>query len=254
MIGFCEDASKFVNRDIMFPDARYVIDTIANQQAYFLDPAPLRVDRVYLNAQPLVPVDSDINTLEGHQIGLYDQSAQQGIQPVGGDGPPGQTGRYAPQWIAAAPVGYPFPNNNGMPTGLPYQPGSRGQYYWRGGEVGIVPAPQSTSEVLVIEGILIVPALTALNQTTMYPDTWALALAWKMCEFARFSDDSDRAAESRNYAASQYDALMVEARMWNRRRTGDQPRTIFVRTRRSAYITGNNRSSNGYFWDGGGGY
>jgi hypothetical protein len=208
---------------------------------------------VYLNAQPLIPTDSDLNTLQGNQIGLYDQTATQGpVQAAGGDGPPGQTGAYMPQWVAAAPQAYPYPNYQlgvGAPTGLPYQPGDRGRYYWRGGEVGIVSPPAGTGETLVIEGILIVPTLTALTQTTYYPDTWALAIAWKICEFAKFSDDSDRAAEARNYAATQYDKLMADARMWQRRRTGDQPRTLQVRTRRSAYITGNNR----YGWYGGGG-
>ncbi len=249
MIGFCDDASKYLNRDILFPDARYVIPTVANQQEYSMDPFPLRVDRVYLNGQLLVPVDGGINTMEGHQIGLYDQTAQGSVQAIGGGGPPGQQGSYMPQWIAAAPVGYPYASNSyggSAPTGLPFSPGMRGRYYWRGGVIGVEQIPNTSGELLVIEGILMVPVLTALTQYTMFPDTWALALAWKICEFARYSDDSDRAAEARNYAAQQYDILMRDARMWNRRRDGDQPRTMFVRTRRSAYITGNARGFNGY--------
>jgi hypothetical protein len=255
MVRQVNNASKYINRDIMFPLARYVISTVANQQQYVVDPAFLEVHAAYLNGQLIVPSDTATayGTLEGHQIGLYDQSGT-GAPVSGSAAPSGVQGTYTPQWIAEAPESFPAPNRMGgigLTASVAF-PGMRPMYTWEGGSFTLIPADSSNgTENLVIRGIIIVPSITATTQYTLYPDSFNVALAWKTVEYCRFSDDSDRAAEARNYAASQYDKEMRQWRTWNRRRTGDQPQTLFVRTNRSAYLKGNQRFLRG---NGGGGY
>lgn len=237
-------ASKMLSRDIYFPEARWVIPTIANQQEYQIDPAVIETLRVYLNGQLLTP--TTLQLLEGHQTGLYDQSGN-GVPPAGGGGPPGDTGVYTPQVWAQQPATFPVPNGQmGLsPNGTAWYPGRRPAYYWRGGFLGIVPAPASAGSLITLDAIIQVPTLKALGDITEFPSICLDALVWKACELAMFADNSNSSAEARNYCASQYDREMRKLRTWNRRRDGDRPRTPTLRTNRSSYITGNNRSMSG---------
>jgi hypothetical protein len=256
MVRQVNNASKYLNRDILFPLARYVISTVANQQQYVVDPAFLDVQAAYLNGQLLVPSDTATayGTLEGHQIGLYDQSGTAAPVEPGSAAPSGVVGTYTPQWISTYPATYPVANYQsgvGLTDAVSF-PGQRPTYTWEGGSFTVIPAPAATgTNNLVIRGVIIVPAITATTQYTLYTDSMNMALAWKVVEYCKMSDDSDRAAEGRNYAASQYDKEMRQWRTWNRRRTGDQPHTLFVRTNRSAYIRGDSRFLRG---NSGGGY
>lgn len=246
MIAWVDEASQVINRDVEFPECRWLINTLANYGEYALNPYAIKVDRVYLNGMLIIPTDEGIQTLEGHQIGMYDDTGQNtssnlSIAPV-----TGTNGTYIPAWMAQATSAYPPNTLGGVSPAQPWINGQRPRSYWRGGVIGIVPAPASAgTQNLVVEGVGGVPELENLNDSTQYPRNFLTALAWKVVELAKFADDSDRASESRNYAASQYDKHMRQLRTWNRRRTGDAPRTPKVKTNRSVYITGQNRYNSG---------
>lgn len=237
-LGYLERASKWLNREILFPLARWVIPTIAAQGEYVVTPGVLRTDSVRLNGQ-LVSFRSQA-TMEGRQIGYPDMSGVAATQNT--SAPPGG-GVYAPAWVSAVPSLYP--TNFGIGGMDPYtQAFTTGQsptYFWRGGAIDITPAPSMNGGQLVIEGVASVPIISATTQETMFLPTCVECLAWKMAELAKFSDDSDRAAEARNYAASQANSEMRKLRTWNRRRTGDNLQTPKVRDRRSLWLSGNNR-------------
>jgi hypothetical protein len=247
LLGFLDRANKLLNRDVLFPEARWVIPTVANQQEYQIDPPVIETLRVYCNGQLLTP--TTLQLLEGHQIGLYDQSGT-GAPPTGSGAPPGVQGTHTPQWVAQSPETYPVQSGSygGLaPNTTPWFPGRRPSYYWRGGFLGLVPAPASAGSYLVLEGVAQTPSITTTTTMTQWPTMCLDALVWKMCELAMFSDNSSSSSEARNYAASMYDKEMRRIRTWNRRRDGDMPRTPVLRTNRSGYITGNNRFGSGGF-------
>src|SRR5271166_6927847 len=70
LLGYLSESQQVLIRDVELPEGRIIITTVANQQEYST-PELIKVYRVYMNGQLLVP--ADLQTLEGHQIQMYDQ-------------------------------------------------------------------------------------------------------------------------------------------------------------------------------------
>ena len=245
LIRLANRAMKILNRDIEFPQARWDIPVVPGQATYNLSPVPLSTDAVYVNGQPLPASTKKI--MAGAQIGAFDQAGSTVPTATGIEIPGGAaTAQYVPSWIAQGPANYPVTQTGLGGLASPFYGGQRPVYYLDSGYLGIEPAP--LAGIITMWGTPVVPDNVALSEGTLFPTNCITALVWKMCEIAKFSDDSDRAADGRNYAASQYEREMRDLRVWNRRRTGDDNKLMIPRTRRSQYVKGNNRvfTSNGY--------
>ena len=190
LIVFLNQAQWKLMRDVLFPSARMSIPTVPNQQEYQTGTI-LQTDSVYVNGQLAVP--SDIPTLEGHQIGLYDQGLRGGNPaPVPGSAaPPSTSGPYAPTWSSVTPQGYPVANWSGWPApdSVPACTGQRPRYYFRGGFIGLVPAPANSPPLdtngnpipnLVIDGVFLPPAIGSLADPMVFPNHFTEALGWSL--------------------------------------------------------------------------
>jgi len=153
LINFYNIASQEVIRDVEFPESRVTTTTVANQQEY-ATPELITVYRVYLAGQLLTP--TTLQVLEGHQSMDYDQNALSGYpvtttQTPGSGGPPGTTGPYSPSWNVTPPAAYPVANAFGPPVAdaQMWGPNQRPRYYFRGGSIGIVPAPAGVYDLVL---------------------------------------------------------------------------------------------------------
>jgi hypothetical protein len=226
---------KKLMRDVMFPPARVQMYTIPNQQEYQYQGVCLRPDSVYLNGQLLDPTDS-VATLEWQQVGLFDTGAgianptpAPATQPYStGSGLPLSTmGPFAPSWGTLTPQGYPINTYGRWPAPsaagvFPCSTGQKPRCYPRGGYVGIVPAPANGPPQdsfgnpipnLVFDGIFLPPTVAAVNSPLVFPDNFDQALAWGCVLFGKFSDDTNKTSESRNFALSMYKDAIVDCRM-----------------------------------------
>lgn len=239
MIRLANRAMKILNRDILFPQARWDITVVAGQYGYEIAPTNLTTDAVQCNGQLLSGTTK--KAIQGQQLGYPSQGSASAITATGIEIPGGATGSvYLPTWVAQGPATYPVPNGGPLGPGSPFYGGAQPQYFWDGGYLVVVPAPQAGT--ITLWGVPVVPDVQYLTDGTYFPANCVTCLVWKMCEIAKFADDSDRAAEARNYAASQYEKEMRSLRVWNRRRTGDDSKVIVPRTRRSEYVKGNHKA------------
>jgi hypothetical protein len=245
LISFYNQAASQLVRDVEFPQSRIIGQTIMNQQEYPL-PEFIRIIRVYVAGQLVVP--TSLQVLEGHQIEVYDQGQGDGISQTvpatGSGGPPGVVPGFAPGWVVQSPASYPVSNSWGppAPSSQVWFNGQRPRYYFRGGSIGLVPAPSGIVDI-VIEGLRVPTPVINLTDAIPFPFNYGQALAWKVCELAKFSDDDDRAADQRNYAAQQYEIHMRRIRQINKSYDGDGPRRPNFRTYRGFYYKGNNRNA-----------
>lgn len=249
LLGYLSEAQQVLIRDIQFPESRIIIDTIADQQEYST-PELITVYRVYMNGQLLVP--QDLQTLEGHQIQQYDQglasgAREPGTQAPGSGGPAGNLGNYTPAVWVEPPATYPVANNWGTPgpdagPWTPVSVGGRPIYYWRGGFIGIVPAPAAGGYSLTIDCLIVPTDVTTLGQTMLFANNMRMALVWKMVEYAKFSDDDDTAARQAQVAMSNYEKEMRKLRINRRQYDGDSKRMPKFLTQRSFFQKGNNRN------------
>jgi len=240
MINLANSATKTANRDVLFPQARWDIPIISGQGTYQISPAVITTDVVYVNGMILPQSSPDL--MQGQQLGVNDQTGTNAVTATGVNIPDGATGIYTPQWISEGPATYPFLGIGA--SGLaPWYNGYNPVYYWLGGYLGITPAPLGSGYITMF-GVPVVPDFVLTTDASYFPINFINAIAWKICELAKFSDDTDRSAEARNYAANQYEKEMRSLRTWNRRRKGDDTATPVVVTNRSYYVRGNNRTFN----------
>lgn len=244
MLDFLDRASKRLMRDVLFPAARISTQTVANQQLYQL-PVVLQILSVYVNGQLASPTDQA--TLEGHQIDLYDQGfyGALGTQTSGSAGPTGTTGTFTPKWNIRPPAEYPVQNSWGWPR-PDAQPSGTTQpprFFFRGGYIALVPAPANAAPVvngvavdnLVMDCVMLPDTIVSLNQRLWYDEQFVPALAWAIVADAKFGDDTQKTAESRNYAAGEYRRCVGDLRMWKATYTGDAPGGAKVQTSRAYY-------------------
>ena len=240
LLNFIDRGNKRLVRDVRFPDSRMTTPTVANQQEYQLPPIILPL-RIYVAGQLAIP--SDIDTLEGHQTGLYDQTTSTtGTAPLSGSGAASSAGPFEPQWVEQTPLSYPVSNGwqTPAPDSQPWFIGQRPRYYLRGGYLGLVPAPANTTPVTItVDCIRLPDTITASGQTLTVPDHFMDALVWAAASYAKFADDGQTSAASRDYAEQQYMARMRELRGWRKLYDeGDSPsgpKPLTYRARYSGY-------------------
>jgi hypothetical protein len=248
ILSFVDMAQRHLVQELLFPSSRLTTTTVANVQYYQL-PDTLRIDRVYLNGQIIVEVAGNIDTLEGRQIGYYDQYGSGSFTPTS-DGPPGTVGPAAPQWSLQAPTSYPFVNNWGPPapaTG-PNMIGQQPVYYRRGGGIGIVPLPAG-NYTLAIDCVLSPTRLVNTTDTLLVPSNYLDALAWYTVVLAKFADDTQGTNDQRNFAQQMYMSNLSDLRSWVRQYSIDEGK-VLVRNNRNYFVFGGNRvnNTNGMWW------
>jgi hypothetical protein len=216
-------AQQQVTLELDWPESTILFTTVASTtngaQEYQL-PEILKITRVYLAGQPIVP--TSIPALQGDQIQFYDM-----------------TGTNAqPQWQTQPPTAYPTTTSGstgyGGGTGnTPWSPGSRPKWYFRGGNIGIIPAPSNAVQAQLD----IIPIPIALVNTTdvcQYPDNFRDALAWKIAEFALYADNNQEVVG----ASQAYDKCIVKLRKWIDDMNMMMPKSPFPRTTRMNFRGG----------------
>ena len=236
LLAYLSIASKELTRELRVPDSRMWFSTVSGVQEYQLQEV-LRIYRVYY-AGELLP-RTDIPTLEGYQIQLYDNSAQ-GAGPAGGilSGVP--TLYYtsvAPQWSSAPITGTPAMDGGGSSFAQPYSqswyPGRRPVYYIRGvGNLGIVPAPAGAVPV-AIDCVRQPPQIVNITQVLTLPDITREALMYKVLALAYQSDRGAEAQALRQNMMSSYADELQKVRHWSETYSGTS-RGINMLTQRSA--------------------
>lgn len=236
LLSFIDRGNKRVVRDVKFPDSRLTTTTVANVGEYQLPPIILPL-RVYVAGQLAVP--TDINTLEGHQVGLYDQTTGgTGALPANTSAPPGTTGPYAPQWVDQTPLSYPVGNSwvTPAPDSQPWYNGQRPRYYLRGGYIGLVPAP-ANAVTLTVDCVREPDTITATAQAMTTPDVFQDAIVWAAAAYCAYADSSSVGAAQRQIAEENYQRFMRDARAWRKMYDqGDSPGGPKPLTYRARYV------------------
>lgn len=239
LLNFIDRANKRVVRDVLFPESRLSAPTAlaAGSQFYFQEyqiPQLILINRVYLAGQLCVP--TDINTLEGHQIGLYQQNPTASAPTVGSGGAPGTSGPYAPEWSTTTAQTYPVANSGGYPApdAQPFFAGQRPRYYLRGGYIGFVPPPANTATI-TIDCIRVPSTITAVGQALTSPDMFMDAIAWGAATYAQFADDQERNAAMRKVAEETYQARKSDLMKFRKTYVGDANEGPKPRTYRSSW-------------------
>lgn len=262
LLNFTTQVQNRLIRDVLFPSGRVSIPTVPNQQIYQVRAVALSTDSVYVNGQLAVP--SDVQTLEGHQLGIYSQG-QYGANPApvqpGSGLPPSTAGPFAPSWGTLTPAGYPAANYASWPApdSVPSCTGQRPRYFWVGpgggsGYIGLTPAPANGPPLdsngqpipnLVIDGVFLPPPVANLTDPMVFPEHFTEALAWGVTLQAKFSDDTQKTSESRNFAQASYRDAMRDLRMWTKTFRGDAPDGPKFQSSRGFYTRGGFSSGRG---------
>ncbi|MGH7745687.1 MAG: hypothetical protein ACREQ5_12995 [Candidatus Dormibacteria bacterium] len=249
LINFYNQAQQCLLRDVRFPQSRAIGSTVSNQQEYPI-PDIIEIYRVYLAGQ--LAVVTTLETIEGAQVQLWDQGFNTGVQqqapPSGSGGPPGVVPGFSPSWIVQQSEQYPFQNVWGTPApdAQAWAAGQRPRYYLRGGSLGLVPTPGNIVS-LVIDCLRVLPDSAHLTDESFFPLNFREALAWKMAEFAQFSDADSSAAGRAQYAMQKYEQRMKQHREDIERMNGIEPRMPKFFSRRNLLRQGqfgNRRNTN----------
>lgn len=244
LLLFVDRAVQTLSRDVKFPEGRASFTTVPGQQEYDGLPVFVTMPRVYINGQLIIR--TDLNTLEGHQIELYDQGfgTMPGNQAAGSGGPPGTQGNFTPAWNIQQPSVYPVPNSWGLPAprAEPWMAGQRPRYYMRSGVIGFVPAPSGQATV-TIDGVFPPEKVTLLTQELVFDRAWMDVLTWHVVMQCKAADDSDRAAQQYQMAQQQYSKFLADIRvMVNGDGLNDDSMLPKFITQRSFWQKGNNRN------------
>jgi hypothetical protein len=213
-MDFLTAAQTQLIRDILFPECRLTTATVPYIQEYQL-PEIIAPGAVYLQGRLCVP--TDIATMEGRQIGKWDQTGEGAVPPQPSGGPSGNIGRFSPKWTLATPSSFPEADSLDqcrwpVPSAAPWESGNRPACYVSGGYLGFVPAP-STGPV-VINGtpvdnidfrcVMTPPPIGDLNDTLWFPWSTRSPLAWRICVECAYSDETQISADRRNFAVQMY--------------------------------------------------
>ena len=232
MLGLVNDAASDIAKETDFPEAAYPITTIAGQREYQMIDC-VKILRCYLivNTQFAQPLPgSDLPTLEGDILMIYDQSSGQ----IAGEA------SYSPQWMAENPGNYPLTNSGQgrpiVPTALPYYSTTAGQqrgiYYHRGGNIGVVPPPAASGMILAVDHIPLQPIVSADSNLMIYPRVYTDALTYKMCEYMAMAD---RSAMAGTYGAHYKDEV-PSLRTWLDNLWATKPKRFVPITKRTFVV------------------
>jgi hypothetical protein len=243
LVMLADRAAKAVVTELLFPESRITTTlAIATTQQLFQLPESLRIYRVYVNGTIAVEVPGNLATLEGRQVGIYDQSGS-GTPVTGMDAPPGTAGQGVPEWTVVTPTTFPYLIDFGTPA--PYsQPAfinSQLRYYRRGGAIGFVPA--LTGPVTIdVDGVFTPATLSSVASPLQVPENFMDVLAWKVVSYAKFADDTDRSSDQRNYATGMYEQELGRQRTWVRQYSLQEGSQIFAKSYRGLFRIGGNRA------------
>lgn len=248
LIQFVDRSAKMLVRDMKWTESRFVFNTVATVQEYALNEV-ITILRVYVGGQELTR--TDIPSLEGYSIQLYDQTAN-GSGP-GGLINPGEASvllvcSVAPQWTSQVAETYPIQNSQlgyPAPYATPWYPGRRPAWYMRGGNLGFVPPPAGVIAV-VVDCVRQPSTLTQLTTVMSLPDITLDALAWKTCYFCYFSDRNSESKQLRDDAALNYKMSLADIRTWRRTYDGSGPKGIKLLEERGFFQRGGHRVGTGY--------
>jgi hypothetical protein len=236
MLDWVNRAQKWVVKKIRAPHAIQAFSTIPNVQEYPLEEA-VRILRVYM-AGTIIP-RTDIPTLEGRQVEMYDNTAQ-GLGPSGNVvfniPSPGVTSGAAPQWSAQPAEPYPPVQRGGADFASPWFSGRRPVYYVRKlGLIGFIPIPTGIAPVRV-ECVKNAPKLTSLDDYLIIPDQALMCAAWLVCYFAYFQDrENDGAPQLRAEAMTNAREELGDLIKFVRNYDGDGPNGPKLNTGRRTY-------------------
>lgn len=187
-------ARRDVSLAARFPEIQINGFTSSGLQEYALSEDIIEVKRVYVAGQRCPK--TDIATMEGEAIGLYDQT----------------TLTFQPQWTKAPLAMYPVASDQGYPAPIPspYFQGMRPIFYQRGGSVvGLVPGPLGTFP-LRVEGIALAPDLVELGDTDIFPRYYLNTICWKTIEFMMFADSDTSGYQYANSKAMQALGVLLD--------------------------------------------
>lgn len=233
LLNFIDRGNKRVVRDVLFPESRLTATSVTAQE-YQL-PQLILINRVYLAGQLCVP--TDLNTLEGHQIGLYQQDPNASAPASGSGGPAGAAGPYSPDWSTTTAQVYPVANSwigYPAPDAQPWFSGQRPRYYVRGGFIGFVPQPTGGGTI-TIDCIRVPDTIESATDVMTTPDMFCDAIVWAAATFAQFADDQERNAAMRQVAEQTYQARKAELMKFRKTYVGDANEGPKPRTYRSSW-------------------
>lgn len=239
LLQLLNDAASAIATETDFPEASHPIPTVAGQREYQMIDC-VKVLRCYLiqNGVFQTPLPgTDIPTLEGDILMTYDQSS--GVI----QGAP----QRSPQFIAEAAQQYPLtnsPQTGIVPTAMPYfsvtASGQRGEYYHRGGTIGVVPPPAQSGLILAVDHVPLQPLVSVDSNLMIYPTVYTDALTWKMCAYMAASDRSSMFQQYNGLAENEFPKLRTYVdNLW-----ATKPKRFVPITKRSLY-------SGGAGWGGG---
>lgn len=221
--------------DLDFPEATVSYDIVSGQQEYQLDTLS-KILRVYIKTAGGSIVElypTNIPIIEGDILEAYDNTSGTVV------GSPIQS----PQWLTQQPVAYPpvnGPVGGTVGTTFPYSnalaSNQRPLYYLRGGYIGILPPDIATEgDTISIDCIATPPALTALNQLSIFPRTFLMAVTWGVVKFCRMSDQN----AMYQAADAEFEKEMQRLNMWRMNKLQqNKPKTFIPRTIRTDFRPG----------------
>lgn len=240
MLQYFNDAASSIATETDFPEATLPLTTVAGQREYQV-PEVVKILRVYViqNGVFATPLPgTDLPTLEGDILMTYDQSSGL-IQ-----GAPTNT----PQWLAEAAQQYPLQNSpvtGTVPTAMPYfsvtASGQRGEFYHRGGYIGVVPPPAQSGLILAVDHVPLQPLASATSSLAIYPTVYTDALTWKMCAYMASGDRSQMFDKYNALAENEFPKLRTYVdNLW-----ATKPKRFVPITKRSLYVGGAGSSRSG---------
>jgi len=245
LMNFLTMTQRELMRDVKWPPARLVTNSVAGQQEYVLPDSIIRIYSVYIKGQ--LYTETRLDTLEGHQIQQYDQRGF-GTQAPGSGGPSGNAGMFVPRWTVQPPMTTPNGNSWGYPRpdAQAWSSGSPPRYYLKnqGGSIGFIPIPFNGPDLdidgnpipdITIDCVISPKPILALTQRIWFPDIFDQALIWGIVEKAKYSDDTSSTKESRTFARERYVEQTGKLRMWASNYTGDSAQGPKMQTNRNLY-------------------
>jgi hypothetical protein len=205
IIQLINDAQAALSLRLDFPRQSIPIPTIANQREYQL-PELVKLWCVYIQSPDgsiQEAFGTDISTIQGDNLQGYDNTS--GTQM----GAPIQS----PQWLTGQPVPYPYQTaqvGGWVPTKLPWQntTAQRNAFYLRGGYIGILPVPATSTSTILVDCVPAPPLLVQTFDQSLFPLSFANALKWKVIADMRDSDSPG--SQSVTLALQRYESELAQ--------------------------------------------
>jgi len=241
LLNWIDQGNKRMIGDVRFPDCKIEVPTVAGVQLYQF-PLMLEVDAIYLDGELIVP--SDLPTLEGRQIGYWDNTSGDGSGPApttGSDAPAGSTGQSAPAWTVTEPASYPdatgtWQTGGRAPNAQPWSQYDRPRYYWRGGWLGLPRIPANSGAIIQVDGVRQPDTITVVDQPMTSPENFKAGIVWAAAYWAFFSNGDQNSREMAKECEANYQREKRTGLSWRGTYDGkNKPEQPKPRTLRPAF-------------------